>query len=85
MQSKKVLEAIVRNPKSVRFKILRNLLLHLGFRERKGKGSHRVYIKSGISEIITLQNVEGKVKPYQVRQVVRIIAKYSLIEGDNNE
>ena len=57
----------------------------LGFSFKGGKGSHRIYIKSGVQEIVTLQNVDGKVKPYQVRQVLRLIDKYSLTKGERNE
>lgn len=73
---------MMKDPMNIRFTKLCGLLRSLGFKERKGKGSHRVYIKSGISEIVTLQSVEGKAKPYQVRQVLKIIKKYSLVEGD---
>jgi hypothetical protein len=45
-----------------------------------GKGSHRVYGRSGIAEILNFQEVKGKAKPYQVRQFLRIIEKYRLEE-----
>jgi predicted RNA binding protein YcfA (HicA-like mRNA interferase family) len=56
-----------------------NLLVHLGFNERRGKGSHRIFTREGLEEIIILQAAKGgKAKPYQVRQVRRIINTYSL-------
>ena len=55
------------------------LLSHLGFTERKGKGSHRTFYRDGIEEIINLQPVRGgKAKPYQVRQIRQIVIGYSL-------
>jgi predicted RNA binding protein YcfA (HicA-like mRNA interferase family) len=55
------------------------LLVHLGFSERRGKGSHRIFSREGVAEIIDLQPArDGKAKPYQVRQVREIIRAYSL-------
>jgi hypothetical protein len=52
--------------------------LHLGFSERKGKESHRIFYREGVTEIINLQRVGRKAKPYQVREVREIIKAYSL-------
>ncbi len=49
-------------------KDLENILLNLGFYLREGKGSHTIYKKEGISELINLQNTkDGKAKPYQLK------------------
>jgi predicted RNA binding protein YcfA (HicA-like mRNA interferase family) len=41
-----------------------------GFESRSGKGSHRIYYKDGVVEIINLQPSHGgQAKPYQVKQV----------------
>ncbi|MCZ2458186.1 MAG: type II toxin-antitoxin system HicA family toxin [Chitinophagales bacterium] len=50
------------------FNDLCNLLESLGF-DNRIKGSHHIYFKSGISEIINLQPINNKAKPYQVKQV----------------
>ncbi|OGQ04736.1 MAG: hypothetical protein A3F82_08245 [Deltaproteobacteria bacterium RIFCSPLOWO2_12_FULL_44_12] len=71
-------EEIRRNPKNVRFGDLCKLAEKFGFRFRGGKGSHRVYVKQGVFEILNFQNVGGKAKPYQVRQFVNIVDKYAL-------
>jgi hypothetical protein len=39
-----------------------------------------VYTRQGIVEIINLQPQGKMAKPYQVRQVVRLIDKYDLIK-----
>jgi len=44
------------------------------------KGSHRIFVKNGVREMLNFQNVKGKAKPYQVRQFIRIIEKYKLVE-----
>jgi len=64
---------------NVGFEDLRNLLLSLGFDERS-RGSHHVFRKAGVEEMINLQRDGAKAKPYQVRQVRAIILKYHLAE-----
>ena len=59
------------------------LLRRLGFDERI-KGSHHIFTKKGIPEILNLQPKKSKAKVYQVRQVRNIILKYRLI-GDQDE
>jgi predicted RNA binding protein YcfA (HicA-like mRNA interferase family) len=53
------------------------LLDRLGFSARI-KGSHRIYFKEGIDEIINLQPLGRMAKPYQVKQIRNIILKYRL-------
>lgn len=61
------------------FDELCTLMRHLGFSERKGKGSHRIFYREGVEAIINLQPTGGKkAKPYQVRQIRQIVAAYSL-------
>jgi predicted RNA binding protein YcfA (HicA-like mRNA interferase family) len=64
--------------KNIRFDDLCSLVLSLGFNQRI-KGSHYIYSRTGIHEIINLQPGEsGKAKPYQVRQVRMAILNYNL-------
>ncbi len=51
-----------------------------GFQFKGGKGSHRVYARPGIREILNFQDVDGRAKPYQVRQFIQIVEKYNLLE-----
>lgn len=67
--------------KNISFTDLRKLLLDLEFNERI-KGSHHIYYKNGIEEIINIQPLESKAKAYQVKQVRDIIIKYKLIKND---
>lgn len=62
---------------------LKKILFQLGFIERKGAGSHTLYKKDGIEELINIQNAKGgKAKPYQVKQIREIIIKYKLIQDE---
>lgn len=56
------------------------LLTRLGFEERI-RGSHHMFRKDGILEMINLQRDGSKAKTYQVRQVRAILLKYKL-RGD---
>jgi len=66
-----------RSDANIRFSDLRALMEHLGFEERI-RGSHHLYDKEGIVEIVNLQGRDGDAKPYQVRQVRQLILKYRL-------
>ena len=62
---------------AIRFQDLCTLLESLGF-EKRVKGSHQVFRKSGIEEKINLQRDGSNAKPYQVKQVRTVILKYRL-------
>ena len=64
---------------NIRFDDLRNLLLRLGFDERV-RGSHHIFSRDDLGEILNLQRSGSQAKPYQVRQVRRIILEYQLEE-----
>ncbi len=81
-KKKEIYEKLKSNPKNVRFEELCKAAELFGFRFRGGKGSHRVYVREGIKEILNFQNVKGKAKPYQVRQLLKVIEKYNLLEED---
>ncbi|MEK7847034.1 MAG: type II toxin-antitoxin system HicA family toxin [Nitrospinota bacterium] len=53
------------------------MLYRLGFEERI-KGSHHIFTKEGIVEILNLQPKGAKAKPYQVKQARNVILKYKL-------
>jgi len=62
---------------NIPFSGLRQLLLQLGFEERV-RGSHHIFTKDGVEEILNLQPKGAKAKPYQVKQVRNVILKYKL-------
>ena len=63
---------------NVSFSDLVVLLDALGFKEVGGRGSHRVFMRPGVIEILTLQVQRGQAKPYQVRQVPALVRRYNL-------
>jgi hypothetical protein len=63
---------------NIRFEELRALLRHLGFAERI-RGSHHIFTREGVAEILNLQPKSGnKAKAYQVKQVRGVIISYGL-------
>lgn len=78
-QYEKLLQAILSGTKDKNFLFadLQMVLDRLGFQCRI-RGDHFIYTMDGIEEIINIQPVGNKAKPYQVRQVRNIILRYQL-------
>jgi predicted RNA binding protein YcfA (HicA-like mRNA interferase family) len=75
---KKLLQKIILSPRNVRFKEAVRLAEAFGFRLNRISGSHHIFVHPDISELLNLQNVAGKAKPYQVKQLIKIIEKHNL-------
>lgn len=53
-----------------------------GFRLSRVSGSHHIFTHPGIPELVNLQNVHGQAKPYQIRQLMKLVERYDLkLEG----
>jgi predicted RNA binding protein YcfA (HicA-like mRNA interferase family) len=63
---------------NIKFGDLQNLLENIGFECNRVNGSHHVYVKDKVEEIINRQPNGSKAKPYQVKQIRNIILKYKL-------
>lgn len=63
---------------NVAFDDLLRLVEALGFHQVGGRGSHRVFARPGVTELVNLQDDGGQAKRYQVRQVAALIRQYSL-------
>jgi predicted RNA binding protein YcfA (HicA-like mRNA interferase family) len=71
--------------KNIDFADLSYLLSKLGFEERI-KGSHHIYTKEGVEEIINIQPTsENKAKPYQVKQIRDLIIQYQFTKSYKND
>jgi hypothetical protein len=66
-----------RSDANIPFEQIRNLLLRLGFEERV-RGSHHIFTRENIEELIDIQEVSSECKPYQVKQVRTVLTKYNL-------
>ncbi len=72
----KILEG--RSDANLAFDELCFVLERAGFTRRAGKGSHTIFFKDGVAEILNLQPRGSKAKPYQVKQIRDLILKYEL-------
>ena len=64
--------------RSVRYDELAGLLRRLGFVERTGRGSHRVFNHPQIAESVTLVEKRGNVPPAYVREVRGLLTRAGL-------
>jgi len=67
---------------NIPFDQLCQLLENMGFDQRV-RGSHHIFTKEGIPEILNIQPKNGRAKAYQVKQIREIITRYKL--GGQNE
>jgi len=67
---------------NIRFNDVKSLLLYLGF-EMRIKGSHHIFRKTGVSQLVNIQKDGNKAKPYQVRQIRAILLDYNLTGNEN--
>ncbi|MDQ3573745.1 MAG: type II toxin-antitoxin system HicA family toxin [Actinomycetota bacterium] len=79
MRPERLLERILRGEvANVDFNDLVRLVEALGFRQVGGRGSHRVFARTDVQELVNLQKDQGEAKRYQVRQVTTLVRKYDL-------
>ena len=78
MKKHKILLKILSGSRNITFEEFVSVIISFGFREVRSKGSHHIYKKEGIEELINIQNVEGKAKNYQIKQFISIIEKYNI-------
>ena len=82
-RDERVLDRILRgrSDANIDFNDLRSLLFRFGFEERI-RGSHHIFTRTDVEEILNLQSKGGKAKAYQVRQVRGILIKYRMVSDD---
>ena len=68
----------------MQFNEMVTLVEAFGFRLSRVKGSHHIFVHPQVQELLNLQNVGGKAKPYQVRQFLRLVERYDLAMGDES-
>ena len=69
---------------NIRFSELCALLLRLGFAERI-KGSHHIFTREDVREILNLQPRNSLAKPYQVKQVPKSWFNINWQKGPNDK
>ncbi len=79
MQSDKLLQKAINNPDGLRFGEFQNLLERYGFVCARSRGSHFIYCSDKYRKSLPVQDNNGKVKGYQVRQFLRILEENHVI------
>ncbi len=79
MDERKLLNRLARGAvANVAFSDLCSLVEALGFELRRVSGSHHVFTHPDIPQLINLQSVGAQAKPYQIRQLMRLVERYDL-------
>ena len=82
MNKRKLLFKALSSPNNLPFKEMVVLVEAFGFRLSRINGSHHLFTHPEISELINLQEKNGKAKAYQVRQFLQLVEEYDLEVGD---
>ncbi len=75
---KKILTKVLSGSKNIAFDDFVLLVEGFGFRLSRINGSHHIFVHEDIKELVNLQNVDGQVKLYQVRQFMELVERYNL-------
>ena len=82
MNKRKILEKALAGSKNIRFSDMVKLVEGFGFRLSRVSGSHHIFVHPQVEELVNLQEVDGKAKPYQIRQFLGLVERYNLELGD---
>ncbi|MGH9343794.1 MAG: type II toxin-antitoxin system HicA family toxin [Terriglobia bacterium] len=76
-----MLQKALASPANLRFAEACALTRAFGFRLSRVSGSHHIFVHDAVREILNLQEVRGKAKPYQVKQLLALAERYNLPLG----
>ncbi len=83
MNPRKLLNKALASADNLRFEEACALARAFGFHLSRVRGSHHIYAREDVPELLNLQEVKGKAKPYQVRQLLGLVERYNLLLEDN--
>lgn len=78
MKTIKIYQLVLSGSKNVSFADFVKLLESFGFVLDRISGSHHIFKHPFVMELINIQNVKGKAKPYQIKQFLSIVENYNL-------
>ena len=64
MKRRKLLQKTIDGSKNIRFTEMVNLVEGFGFKLTRTDGSHHIFSRPDIPELVNLQDVKGQAKPY---------------------
>ena len=75
---RRLLQKLLSGSKNIHFTEAVACAEAFGFRLSRIHGSHHIYVHANVPELLNLQNVNGQAKPYQIKQLLRLIERYNL-------
>ena len=82
MKKLKLLKKALSRSPNISFQDIVSLVEAYGFKLKKVNGSHHIFAHDNLNELVNLQNVSGKAKPYQIRQFLELVERYDLELGE---
>jgi hypothetical protein len=82
MTPEKILQQILSGKKNIKFTDFIKLVKAFGFVLDRTRGSHHIFKKDGVVELINVQNYKGEAKLYQIKQFLEIVERYGLSLGE---
>ncbi len=77
-KKQKLLQKILSGTNNIQFNEIDTLIKAFGFSLARISGSHHIYNRPDLPEIINIQNKKGQVSAYQVRQFLSLVEQYNL-------
>jgi len=81
VKASKLLQKALSSPANLRFVEACGLARAFGFHLSRVSGSHHIFAHPQVRELVNLQEVRGKAKPYQVKQLLSLVERYNLSLG----
>jgi predicted RNA binding protein YcfA (HicA-like mRNA interferase family) len=78
MKIRKLLQKAIDAPQNLRFTEFCHLAVAFGYVLDRINGSHHIFVHLAATRPLNIQNVRGKAKPYQVKQLLRDIEEFQL-------
>jgi predicted RNA binding protein YcfA (HicA-like mRNA interferase family) len=76
-----LLQKALSSPSNIRFEEAYALERAFGFHLSRVSGSHHIFAHPNVRELVNLQEVKGKAKPYQAKQLLALVEGYNLSLG----
>lgn len=78
MKKRKLFQKLISGSKNLSFSEVVLCIEAFGFVLSRVSGSHHIFVHPDVPQLLNLQNVDGKAKPYQVKQFLQIVERYNL-------
>lgn len=77
-KKQKLIQKLLSVSKNIRFSEAQNAVEAFGFHLTRMSGSPHIYTHPDVPKLIKLLYVNGKAKPYQIKQFFKIVERYNL-------